>query len=97
MLYMYKQGTEICRYSYGDRIRAVRMNRAVSCIMMSAMMLWMGSPHCGENGDVSVLHYDVINDVMYGKSPFVDRMFIFLCYIMMSTMMLWNMGSAHCG
>ena len=27
--YSYK-GTEICRYSYGDRIRAVRMNRAVS-------------------------------------------------------------------
>merc|ERR1712198_277175 len=24
----FKKGTEICRYSYGDRIRAVRMNRA---------------------------------------------------------------------
>merc|ERR1712018_385258 len=25
----FKKGTEICRYSYGDRIQAVRMNRAV--------------------------------------------------------------------
>ena len=26
----FKKGTEICRYSYTDRIRAVRMNRSVS-------------------------------------------------------------------
>ena len=36
----FKKGTEICRYSYNDRIRAVRMNRSVSIQSGQAGLWW---------------------------------------------------------
>merc|ERR1711874_299815 len=48
----FKKGTEICRYSYNDRIRAVRMNRSrlVVCLEESLYSLDME-----EGGDCSLI------------------------------------------